>query len=612
MQTQDPETPRGDERSPVPARAERTDDPAAETARPEPSRGASGEPPQELGSGEPAETGRPEPSDGVADSATDHRRSDHPMAIALAAGGLILLLAVVCALWWKPWSTPSSDHLGEAESRAAADALEIYLQPGDRGALYGRETPRAELHDAVLAFYKARDFAPAWIEPTTEPSDGSPSVVRLAPIEPRIQELLLVLDHAPDDGLRTEDYRLGHLGALLDRTRRPMVEIRSLLDLDVTATEELFAFGRDLATGRVEPSEIDPSWALTPPTVDLAAALGPAFTTEDRGSIRRRLEDLAPPHPQYRALREQLAALREQAARTGRTAEASRSRTLAGRIRTVELNMERWRWLPRDLGDPHVEVNVAGFRLRVVEGDHTVLTMPVVVGKRSWKTPFFHDRLEKIVLNPRWNVPESIAVKDVLPKVLNDSDYLSDHRFEVLPADARGGEAAEQAIDPGSVDWASVPTNPFPYRFRQGAGPGNALGRIKFLFPNSFSVYLHDTPADALFNRADRALSHGCIRLSRPFDLADYLLRDAPEWSRDHILRVVKSGQRTWIDVPNRPPVYILYWTAVVGDDGELQLHDDPYGVDTTLAAALDATSGGDRIDGTDRPREEPNRIAAR
>ena len=436
------------------------------------------------------------------------------------------------------------------------------------------------------------------------------------PIEPRIQELLLALDHAPDDGLRTEDYRLGRLGALLDAARRPVVPMRTLLDLDVTATEELMAFASDLATGRIEPARVDPAWALTPPEIDLAAALGPALAVdgEDEANdrIRRRLEQLAPPNPQYRALREQLAALRERAARTGRPAEASRSGTLAGRIRTVELNMERWRWLPRDLGDPHLEVNVAGFRLRAVEGGRTVLTMPVVVGKRSWKTPFFHDQLEKIVLNPRWNVPESIAVEDVLPKVLEDTDYLADHRFEVLPASTRGGEAAEQPIDPRSVDWTSVPTDPFPYRFRQGAGPGNALGQIKFLFPNSFNVYLHDTPADSAFSRSDRALSHGCIRLARPFDLAVYLLRDEPEWSRGHILQVVESGERTWIDVPSRPPVYILYWTAVVGDDGKLQLYDDPYGVDTTLAAALDASSRGDRIEDIGRSSEEPRRVAAR
>ena len=209
-------------------------------------------------------------------------------------------------------------------------------------------------------------------------------------------------------------------------------------------------------------------------------------------------------------------------------------------------------------------------------------------------------------------MPESIAVEDILPKVLADPDYLAEHRFEVLPADATGGDRAERPVDSRSIDWATVPTEPFPYRFRQGPGPSNALGRIKFLFPNSFNVYLHDTPADAAFARSDRALSHGCIRLARPFDLAVYLLRNQPEWSRAHILDAVRTGERTWIEVPGGPPVYILYWTAVVGDGGKLHVYDDPYGVDTALDEALHAVSRRDGGHAADPEAAAPQRIAER
>jgi len=590
MQNPDPETSRTDDVSAPRAEVHR----APEPPRTAPPYGGSG---VSEGPDQPPEADRrPE---------TDGHRTDRRAVLIAAAAALVLLLATTLVVLWRPRKAPAADHLEETRARAAAGALEIYLQAATDTGSAGRETPRADLHDAVLRFYEDRGFAPAWIEPSVGEENGAPPVARLAPIEWRLQELLATLDHAADEGLRASDYRRGRLGTLLDRARRPPVEISTLLDLDVTATEELFTYAQDLATGRIEPARVDPTWALAPPQVDLPTALEPAFTGEGRGQLRRRLEDLAPPHPQYRALRERLARLRERKADADGPLAASRppSPGTDGTLRTLELNMERWRWLPRDLGDPHLEVNVAGYRLRVVADGHTALTMPVVVGKRSWKTPFFHDRVEEIILNPRWNVPESIAVEDILPKVLEDPHYLASHRFEVLPADAAGGDEAETPIDPRSIDWATVPTEPFPYRFRQGPGADNALGRIKFLFPNSFNIYLHDTPADAAFARSDRALSHGCIRLSRPFDLAVYLLRDEPAWTRQKILDAVNTGQRTGIGLPGRPPVYILYWTAVVGADGKLHFYDDPYGVDTALGDALDAIP---QRDGTHDTETEP------
>lgn len=596
MQNPDRETHRTDDLSPYPAEK------AAEPAAPDPAREAPPDGTDRASAG----TGRSPQSE------HEGRSSDHRAVLVAAASALVLLLAAVLVLWWRPWRTPAADHLEEARARSAAGALEIYLRAGAGAGSADRTMRRGDLHDAVLRFYADRSFAPAWIEPSVQAAGGAPPIARLVPIEDRFEELLAALDHAPDEGLESGDYRMDRLVALLDRARQPAVTTRTLLDLDVTATEELFAYAKDLATGRVEPSRVDPTWALAPPKLDLPAALEPAFAGGGRGRLSRRLEDLAPPHPQYRELREELASLHERAAHADGPEEASRRGAVAGRIRTIELNMERWRWLPRDLGDPHLEVNVAGFRLRVVAGGKTVLTMPVVVGKRSWKTPFFHDRLESIVLNPRWNVPESIAVEDILPKVLEDPDYLAEHRFEVLPADATGGDRAERPIDSRSIDWATVPTEPFPYRFRQGPGPSNALGRVKFLFPNSFNVYLHDTPADAAFARSDRALSHGCIRLARPFDLAVYLLRDRPEWSRAHIRDAVRSGERTWIEVPDGPPVYILYWTAVVGDGGELHVYDDPYGVDTALDDALRAVSRREGGHVADPEAGAPRRIAER
>ncbi len=248
------------------------------------------------------------------------------------------------------------------------------------------------------------------------------------------------------------------------------------------------------------------------------------------------------------------------------------------RVRQIALNMERWRWLPTDLGNPHIRVNVAGFDLGVYEDDRQVMQMAVIVGKEGWGTPFFSDKLQYIILNPYWNVPPSIAVDDILPKVKSDPSYLSRNEFEL----AGGGAPHEDA-----VDWSQISATNLPFRFRQRPGPANPLGRIKFMFPNQFNVYLHDTPSKALFRRTDRAFSHGCIRIEKPFELATYLLRSRPEWSSDHIRAAIDSLRNQRVNLPAPVPVYILYWTASVDDLDQINFYQDIYGVDAKLEGAL-------------------------
>jgi murein L,D-transpeptidase YcbB/YkuD len=222
--------------------------------------------------------------------------------------------------------------------------------------------------------------------------------------------------------------------------------------------------------------------------------------------------------------------------------------------------------------------------------------MKVVVGRKYRRTPVFSEVMKYIVINPYWHVPTSIAVKDLLPQIKADENYLRDMKFKVYA----GRDNSGPEIDPADIDWLSVPGNDFPFRLRQEAGPMNALGRIKFVFPNDFAVYLHDTPSKELFNRTRRGFSSGCIRLEKPVDLAVYLLRGQSDWTQERILAAVESGNRTVIPLKDTVGVHLLYWTAWVSASGTLHFRDDIYKRDGPLAAALkgrrrtaNAKSGG-------------------
>ena len=223
--------------------------------------------------------------------------------------------------------------------------------------------------------------------------------------------------------------------------------------------------------------------------------------------------------------------------------------------------MERWRWLPASLGDRYILVNVPEFRLDVVEAGKPVYSMRVVVGKDQSRTPAFSDKMTFIELNPTWTLPDSITRNEILPKLASDPGYLERHDMEVV--------------------------SDSPYRLRQRAGKDNPLGQIKFMFPNEFDIYLHDTPADHLFDRAERDFSHGCIRLEKPIELAALLLKDDPKWTQESIQAAIASGEHETITLPRPLPVHILYWTAWVEPDGTVAFRKDIYGHDDQLEQAL-------------------------
>jgi len=240
------------------------------------------------------------------------------------------------------------------------------------------------------------------------------------------------------------------------------------------------------------------------------------------------------------------------------------------RIEQLTLNMERWRWLPESLGDRHILVNVPAYQLDVYEKGQVVLPMRVVTGKKENPTPIFMDKMENVVFSPYWNVPPDIARKETIPAAMRDPGYLSRNNMDLV----KGGHV----VSPWSVSWSAVAAG--NYTFRQRPGEKNALGHVKFLFPNQFDVYLHDTPADSLFARTDRSFSHGCVRVEKPEELAQYVLRAQSEWTPERIQAAMHSGTEKWVTLKEPLPVYILYMTASVDPDGTVQFREDIYGHD--------------------------------
>lgn len=241
----------------------------------------------------------------------------------------------------------------------------------------------------------------------------------------------------------------------------------------------------------------------------------------------------------------------------------------------IEINLDRWRHLPRDMGENFILVNIPGFYLDVFEGDSSVLNKIVVVGAKKTETPIFNDQLKHIVINPTWTVPYSISSEEILPKLQNDPSYLERNNYVLLS----GGSS----ISAYSVDWNSITVNSFPYVVRQNPGNGNSLGRIKFMFPNRHNVYLHDTPSKSKFKRGYRALSHGCVRLQNPMELAEYLFRNDAEWTAEKLATVKKSRKTKQVNLDSPIPIYIAYFTAYINQENKLNYAQDVYGLDKKL-----------------------------
>ena len=257
---------------------------------------------------------------------------------------------------------------------------------------------------------------------------------------------------------------------------------------------------------------------------------------------------------------------------------------VAERIEQIVINMERRRWLAQQLGDRYVYVNVADNDLKIVEGGKTVHTARVVVGRPYHETPAFSATMTYIEMNPWWNVPHSIATKEMLPIIKRVPGYLESNDYLLL---TRMGDNSS-AIAPSSVNWAQIGPENFPFFIRQKPGPKNALGTLLFMFPNGHNVFIHDTPLRQIFNLDDRFFSHGCVRVENPLNLASLLLKDQPEWTEAKILEAIGKREPLRINLKNPLPVHITYLTAWADRDGTVHFRKDAYKRDGSLKRALE------------------------
>ncbi|MBA2881792.1 murein L,D-transpeptidase YcbB/YkuD [Desulfosalsimonas propionicica] len=269
----------------------------------------------------------------------------------------------------------------------------------------------------------------------------------------------------------------------------------------------------------------------------------------------------------------------------GRKTMAALNWPLYDRLQTIRANLERRRWLPRKLRQRRIVINSAGFELNAWENQDRVLKMRVMAGTKTEMTPILSKDMARLVINPYWNVPSGILEKKVLPKIKNNPDYFAENHFELLS----GWQSHDTRVSPEAINWSDVYIRNFPGRLRQKPGPWNALGQIKFIFPNRFSIYLHDTPEQHLFQRRVRAFSSGCIRVEKPVELALFILKTNPLWDRSRIEKIIESGETTAVRVHDRIAVHLVYRTFWVSPQGVVNYREDVYELDQALAKALDS-----------------------
>jgi murein L,D-transpeptidase YcbB/YkuD len=492
---------------------------------------------------------------------------------------------------------------------------------------------------ALASFYEERGYRPAW---TDEGGPRKQALDLIGAIGDAGDEGLNLEDYHYAAITQSLD-RLGYESPDNNTSADPAI----LADLDLLLTDSFLIYATHLLSGRVDPETIDPDWLVNRRETDFDAVLEQALS-EDR--VAGALRDLLPTHPGYAMLREALrvhrqiemgggwvrvpggpamkrgqrgyrvAALRKRLLATGdlergevldasdfdkQMEEAVRRfqarHGLAGdgvvgrdtlsalnvpvedRLGQIQVNMERWRWLPQDLGKRYVLVNLADFKLDVVEKGQSVMDMRIIVGKDYRRTPVFSGKMTYLVLNPSWHVPSKIARLDKLPLIRKDPDYLLREHLRVI----QGWGAEAKEIDPSTIDWSKVGRGNLRYHFVQDPGPWNALGRIKFMFPNPFDVYIHDTPSRELFEKPVRTFSSGCIRIEKPMQLAEYVLAGDPKWNEQTITAALETGQEQTVRLPAPIPVHVLYWTAWVDASGTVQFRKDIYGRDRRVLEAL-------------------------
>ena len=505
----------------------------------------------------------------------------------------------------------------------------------------------------IPEFYEARDHAPVW----STPHEPMPQALALLEEIGRVDEDGLAPEdyhyvrlQAMADALAARDHDAG------------VVPPEWRADFDLLMTDAAFLLGSHILGGRVNPETIHAAWNAFSREVDLIRLLNAGL---EGGRVAHLIQGLHPPYAGYSGLRRALAAYRRIAAdggwprldegpslrpgdedpalaqlrrrlmASGDLADAPTAQPtyfdadlesavkafqyrhgletdgvvgpktraalnvpVAQRIDQLLINMERWRWIPNDLGQRYLIVNIADFTLTMVDGRRVRDTMRVVVGRTYRKTPVFSGTMTYLEFNPYWNIPRKLAVEDILPKILEDPGYIETQGIRIFS----GWSQDAALLSPGEIDWPSLNKHHFPIRLQQAPGPLNALGRVKFMFPNRHAVYLHDTPAKNLFNAVSRSFSSGCIRVEDPVGLARFVLEGTEGWDRETIQKHYGDGEHLVVRLQRPIPVHLLYWTAWADDGGTVFFREDIYARDHPLMQALREKPESQRMGGPAEP----------
>lgn len=522
-----------------------------------------------------------------------------------------------------PWQANGTEPSEDILAYRAALTSGVGAAVADSAQLFPEESW------ALSIFYQSRSFDMVWMD------GGMPSEAAT--------DLTRVLRAAGTHALPVEEYsdaveKISTIG--------PHSSLPDRIDADVSLSRAALVYARHASAGRVIPRALADDITIDPETADPSATLEAIVASIHPGAT---LEKLNPQTKEYAALRlrfaelrlvseageptkvpsgrvlkpgmteSRIAILRQRLVETGDLASETSEKplffdeklehaviafqikkglpadsvvgpmtlnalnhTVGDQLKKIVVNMERRRWMPNDLGKRHVLVNQADFRMKVIDDGEVFHSARVVVGKPRHRSPAFSDEIETVVFNPYWNVPDSITYNEYMPLIQQDPTVMARQGFQAFVSDGQRFVPA----DLSRVNWRHPDAARLKIKLRQPPGRGNALGRVKFLFPNEHSVYLHDTPSKSLFKRASRAFSHGCIRVQDPLKFAEVLL-EREGWSRADVDKAVARGTNQHIRLKNKIPVHLIYWTAFADDSGQIQFRDDVYGRDERLAEAL-------------------------
>jgi murein L,D-transpeptidase YcbB/YkuD len=514
-------------------------------------------------------------------------------------------------------------------SRALLDIQErLYLERDGTRIFDGATLYEPSLVDA---FYQQVGYRPVWTDPAYA------------------REMLELLASSTLDGLNPADYHYEEILTLVDAFDAPWSDSDVLrARAEVLLTDGIVLYGKHLQQGKIDPRTLDNSWNYSRRRIDPADIARSLARAIEQRNVAAELEALRLDTPFYRLMRDKLGYYRERAAReqftpvpAGRIlregdrhanvpalrnrlrqmgyldtpaadaetfdagvaaavralqhdhglevdgvvgAQSYRVLNLSARDRVdlLRINLDRARWISQDMGEEYLVVNIAGFELYYLRNSRLVWQTPVMVGTIDTRTPIFRKRLRYLEFNPTWNVPRGLLVRGLYARLAGDPAYISAMGYRFYGAD---GE-----IDPAKIDWKAYTGSSFPYRVVQMPGPDNAMGRVKFMFPNRHAVYLHDTPSRELFQRSQRAFSAGCIRVRDPLELARLLLDDEDKWSARKIQALVDGARPQQVVQMERPvDVQLMYWTVSPEDGQRLEYHDDIYQLDAAALAALNA-----------------------